>query len=662
MQDSLAPYRKYEWCPETLAAFLFRGKERYQKIKEFKKKTLETLGPNDPRVYEFSRDENYAETTRKSRLLREACNGRTQFDQPEQPLQELMTSLNFAVHGSIGTFMGIATLRNLGSDEQVKLIEPKLLDHIWLSCYIQTELSTGNDVQNLQTMAVFDEKDQTFVFHTPSVANVKWWVGDLGCSATHGFVVARLIANGKDHGVQTFFVEIRDPTTWQMKPGVHIGDIGPKLGFHSRDNGFIRFTNYKVSKTALLSRYINIEADGTVKRIGNPKRMYTGMMYMRSVLLIVSYCDLFRGSTIATRYSLFRTQFKDAKGTPIKIYDYQLQRDKLFREIAKCYLMNFSTQQIMKTMELNEAKAKNDDFSLLQETHILLCAGKALFTTWATDGVSNLIKACGGHGFSYYSGLPFLFVEGYPNQIVEGENSILLLQVSRHVMKCFNLLQKDKIEKVEPRFRFLGDAALEEKQFDKVTYTDLVGLLKKTAIGQTKLAAGKFMAGFQKTGDGMEAWNKTVGPAMIGVAISVSLALMFELAGETLKHAPKMGPLHEVLENLLLVAIINACKDSCSLLLEAEAINSTLLNEMTSKKEELLDTLKPYGLMLAEGMQFEDGFLASAIGSQDKDPYETLFNWASTLGKLNKIQPNPAAVENYLGYSKAQQAKLDQKL
>lgn len=662
MQDTLVPFRKYEWCPETFAAFLFRGKERYQKIKDFKRKTLEALGPNDPRVYEFSRDQNYAETTRKVKLLREALGGRTQFEQPEQPLQELMTSLNFAVHGSIGTFMGIATLRNLGTDEQISLIEPRLMNHIWISCFIQTELATGNDVQNLQTYAVFDEKEQNFVFHTPNVASVKWWVGDLGCSSTHGFVVARLLSQGKDHGVQTFFVEIRDPTTFQTKQGVEIGDIGPKLGFHSRDNGFIKFTNYKVPKSALLSRYINISADGAVKRVGNPKRMYTGMMYMRSVLLIVSYADLFRGCTIATRYSLFRSQFKNSKGEPIKVYDYQLQRDKLFKEIGKCYLMNFATQQVMKTMEINEAKAKQDDFSLLQETHVLLCAGKALFTTWATDGVSNLMKACGGHGFSYYSGLPFLFVEGWPNQIVEGENSILLLQVSRHVMKCFNLIQKGKVDKVEPRFRFLGDASVEESELTSISLQSLTTLLKKAAIVQSRLAAGKFMAGMQKTGEPMDAWNFTVGPAMVNLAVTVGLALSFELASETLKSVPQMGPLPQIIEQVLLLAIINACSDSCSLLLQAEVLNGAQLNEMIAKKEELLDTLKPYGLMLAEGMQWEDGFLASAIGSQDKDPYQTLFSWASTLGKLNQVQPNPAVVQNYLAYSKNQQAKLDQRL
>lgn len=46
-------------------------------------------------------------------------------------------------------------------------------------------------------------------------------------------------------------------------------------------------------------------------------------------------------------------------------------------------------------------------------------------------------KACGGHGFSQYSGFPSLIFEYAPNITQEGENTVLYLQVARHLMKGY---------------------------------------------------------------------------------------------------------------------------------------------------------------------------------------------------------------------------------
>jgi acyl-CoA oxidase len=70
----------------------------------------------------------------------------------------------------------------------------------------------------------------------------------------------------------------------------------------------------------------------------------------------------------------------------------------------------------------------------LQDLHIMLCAHKAYFTEWATFGIIQLIRACGGHGFSHFSGLPSLLFTQFPDMILEGENSVLFLQISRGLL------------------------------------------------------------------------------------------------------------------------------------------------------------------------------------------------------------------------------------
>jgi acyl-CoA oxidase len=46
--------------------------------------------------------------------------------------------------------------------------------------------------------------------------------------------------------------------------------------------------------------------------------------------------------------------------------------------------------------------------------------------------------ACGGHGFSQYSGLPSIIKEYSPNITHEGENTVMYLQVARYIIKCFD--------------------------------------------------------------------------------------------------------------------------------------------------------------------------------------------------------------------------------
>lgn len=61
-------------------------------------------------------------------------------------------------------------------------------------------------------------------------------------------VYARLIVNGKSHGVQAFLAQIRDSQTHLPVPGVECGDIGPKFGYGSKDNGYLIFSNLRIPR------------------------------------------------------------------------------------------------------------------------------------------------------------------------------------------------------------------------------------------------------------------------------------------------------------------------------------------------------------------------------------------------------------------------------
>ena len=62
------------------------------------------------------------------------------------------------------------------------------------------------------------------------------------------------------------------------KPGVEVGDIGPKIGLHSKDNGYLILKNVSIPRKNMLRRYVSVGADGELKIKGDPKIGYATMM------------------------------------------------------------------------------------------------------------------------------------------------------------------------------------------------------------------------------------------------------------------------------------------------------------------------------------------------------------------------------------------------
>jgi acyl-CoA oxidase len=65
-------------------------------------------------------------------------------------------------------------------------------------------------VAGLETTATFDAKTDEFILNTPSPTATKWWPGELGFTANHALVFARIIIESdgvfNDFGVAPFIV------------------------------------------------------------------------------------------------------------------------------------------------------------------------------------------------------------------------------------------------------------------------------------------------------------------------------------------------------------------------------------------------------------------------------------------------------------------------
>ena len=83
------------------------------------------------------------------------------------------------------------------------------------------------------------------------------------------------------YGPQPFILRIRDQKTHQPLPGIVVGDIGPKYGYASMDNGYMLFDHFRVSKEAMLSRYAEVNDEtGALNRRGHAAVVYGSLTFV----------------------------------------------------------------------------------------------------------------------------------------------------------------------------------------------------------------------------------------------------------------------------------------------------------------------------------------------------------------------------------------------
>lgn len=120
-------------------------------------------------------------------------------------------------------------------------------------------------------------------------------------------------------------VQIRSLEDHKHMPGIKTGDMGPKFGYHSKDNGWMTMKDVRVPRDQLLQKYVKVERDGSFSVQGDLRVLYAVMMTIRTQMvsgasMVQSMC-----ATIALRYSVVRRQFKNISGQKeeVQLIDYQ---------------------------------------------------------------------------------------------------------------------------------------------------------------------------------------------------------------------------------------------------------------------------------------------------------------------------------------------------
>ncbi|XP_050169126.1 peroxisomal acyl-coenzyme A oxidase 2 [Myiozetetes cayanensis] len=535
----------------------------------------------------------------------------------------------------------------LGSDKQIAKWIPLATQLRLIGSYAQTELGHGTYLQGLETTAVFDIATQEFILNTPKISAMKWWPGDMGRSATHTVVFAQLYIHGKCYGIHPFIVQIRSLEDHSLCPGITAGDIGPKMNFEAIDNGYLMLKNVRIPRENMLSKFCEVRPDGTYIRQGSQKINYFTMTTVRiSLISDEVLTPLMKACTIAIRYSVVRRQSKLKPGEQeAKILDYQTQQEKLLPQLAAAYAFHFINDYLQELFDRGYREIQRKNFDMLPELHALSSGFKAVITHHSTAAVEICLRACGGHGYSLLSGLPSLYTKILASCIYEGENTILLLQTARFLIKCF--MAASAGQPVPPSVTYLaavkpGKCPAKNKSdfLSPHIYTEAYQHVALRLIGST---AAKLQDLIQSGAKKYDAWNQCT-VQLVQAAKAHCHYITVKNFAETVEKLETKAGIQRVMKHLCDLFALHGIFSNAGAFLHDGYISAAQMDMVTASYLDLLAVIRKDAVPLVDAFDFTDKSLNSALGSYDGQVYQRLYEWAQK-SPTNKMSP---AYERYL--------------
>ncbi|XP_073167635.1 peroxisomal acyl-coenzyme A oxidase 1 isoform X3 [Lepidochelys kempii] len=518
----------------------------------------------------------------------------------------------------------------------------------------------GTHLRGLETTATYDPATQEFILNSPTVTSIKWWPGGLGKTSNHAIVLAQLYTQGQCKGLHAFIVPIRQLGTHEPLPGITVGDIGPKFGYDEMDNGYLKMDKFRIPRENMLMKYAKVEPDGTYVKPLSDKLTYGTMVFIRSLIVGDSARSLSRACTIAIRYSSVRHQSELKPGEPEpQILDYQTQQYKLFPLLATAFAFHFVGAYMKKTYQRITGDINQGDLSELPELHAL-SAGLKAFTSWtANAGIEECRMACGGHGYSRCSGLPDIYVNFTPSCTYEGENTVMMLQTARFLIKSYTQVSSGHL--VSGMVSYLNDLSGQHIQPQQVAArpttvhindpASLMEVYKLRASRLVEAAAKNLKAELNRRKSQEDAWNRT-SVDLVRASEAHCHYVVVKLFTAQLSGINDAA-VHAVMNNLCLLYALYGISKHTGDFLQAGILTDAQVTQVYQRVKELLAAIRPNAVALVDAFDFHDDHLGSVLGRYDGNIYENMFEWAKK-SPLNKTEVH----ESFQKHLKPMQAKL----
>uniref|UniRef100_A0A1I8NU85 Acyl-coenzyme A oxidase n=2 Tax=Stomoxys calcitrans TaxID=35570 RepID=A0A1I8NU85_STOCA len=544
--------------------------------------------------------------------------------------------------------MFVDVLKGQGTPEQVEKWVGLAENCNIIGTYAQTELGHGTNLRGIQTRADYDRKTQEFVLNTPCLQAYKWWPGGLGHTANYANVVAQLYIDGENKGIQMFLVQVRDLETHMPLPGIDIGEIGKKIGMHAVNQGFLGLKNVRIPRDQMLMKNAKVMPDGTFIESPDTKLTYMTMVYTRCLIVKMDSVYLLEAATIAARYSAVRRQSPINPDDPEpQIMDHVTQQLKIFPEIASGVAYDVAAEQVLEYYNETMQEINNGKYTRMPEAHALSCALKVLCTTDACAGIERLRLACGGHGFMTAANIGNIYGNAVAAYTYEGENTVLLLQIGRFLMKSWSYLVEGKQMLNSVEYLRQGQEKNSFQKWDN-SWECIINAFKYTAAHKTRIAFESFSERMMAGQTQPEAFNNS-GIELTQAAEYHGRQFVAEIFCKAItgpRSANFSPPTKAVMETLVELYLVHITLRHLSDILRFIPLTEADVKSLQRRLEVALQKIRPEAVALTDGFDFDDRVLNSVLGAYDGNVYERIFESAK-MSPMNK-KPVQDSFETYL--------------
>jgi len=559
--------------------------------------------------------------------------------------------------------MFLVTLRDQGSEEQhEKFLKPAQAYKI-IGCYAQTELGHGSNVRGLETTATWNSDDKTFTLHSPYLTSSKWWIGSLGRTANWAVVMAQLVIDGKGYGPHPFVLQIRDMKTHEPLEGVHVGDIGPKFGYNTMDNGFLLFNNVKIPHISMLARFSSVDAKtNKYVRPSSPTLVYGTLTWIRSTIVMQAGGVLARGVTIATRYCAVRRQFQDRDAPEWQtgenqVLNYTMVQVRLLPLLAATFALHFTGKGMQSLYEANQRRVRQEpdtqstrgagpeetqtSSDLLADLHATSCGLKSLASSMAAEGLEVCRRATGGHGYSSFGGIGSWYADYLPTATWEGDNYMLTQQVARYMLKS----ARSVLQGHEPLNDTMAILAWYHKRQDQGGAFDVLGKDSDIVAAFAWRSAYLIFEALKHREEQKRTWNSLL-VDFYRLSKAYSQYMVVKNFHETLSSPAAtsdldpetLGLMHKLFR---LYALHTLETESAEFFTSGAATVRQIQLARTKAVMQLMEEIRPHAVRLVDSWDFPDWQLDSSLGRKDGKVYEDMFYRANDLNPLNRIKIDP---------------------
>lgn len=641
---------------EELTYLLYGSHEKYKRKQE-----LIDLFKDDPNigdlkeVHFFSREQLFSFMVEKSIYFQrrfEELNITTQTDQ-YVILSEFYPNILqlFTLHFTLF----IPTIESMGNEEQIKFWLPKAKNLQIIGAYAQTELGHGTYVRGLETTATYDKETEEFVLNSPTITSGKWWSGGLGINATHCILMAQLYTQGKCYGIHPFIVQIRSLEDHKPLPGVTVGDIGPKMALNVIDNGFLYLDHVHIPRNHLLMKYCQLEKDGTYVEKANTKLFYGSMMYVRAMMILDVCQGLISAITIAIRYSAVRKQtILDPSQGEEQLLNFQTQQYKLFPLLSKAFAFICTGHSTIAAYNKLFSNNNKEDMEQLNSLHALLAGLKAISTWEVTEGIKVCREACGGHGFSLSSGLPQLQCHTNAACTYEGDNTVMLLQTGRYLLKC--------AQKLSNNTKLYGTVAYLEEDFSgghsevgaSLHLPALLRLYQHGAQIKLKNVFQQFSSKLSSNKNFGQVWNM-ISVDIMKTALAHCHIYPVQVFIDYINDV-EQPDIKSVLTDLCKLYCVHGIMENLGIFTLPGLLNELQVSTLNNAMFELLKKIRPNAVAIVDAFAISDRKLNSTLGRYDGRVYEALYDYAMSC-PLNITQVHDSYDKHLRDFLKERQLK-----